>query len=213
MKSKIALAFISVILVVSLAANTYLYTEQCSFALNNGLQKQAITDLQEQAADLQSQIANLSTITTNLQNENVYLLSQKADLQSQVVDLTNQTSFLQSENANLTATIADLQLNLPNRPNLVTRLGVTDVKNGSDAHRAFRSRLFVQGEVINTGGVTARNVRLHVTLFIGNQTVADEYIELGNMMPFVSVHVEHDIYYDSNGTRLTNWTITPEASS
>ncbi len=214
MKTEIALAFVSVILLVSLAANAYLYMEQCSFALNNGLQEQAYADLQEQLVELQSQITDLSSKTNTLQNENAYLKSQNAYLQRQILEnLNNQTAFLQSENANLTATVADLRLNLPIRPNLVTRLGVTDVRNNSDSHSPFRPRLFVQGEVINTGGVTARNAKLHVTLFIGSQIVKEAYIELGNIGSLVAVHVEQDIYYDTDGPRLTSWTIIPEASS
>ncbi len=205
LKLKIVFITVTVILVVSLAANAYLYSEQYSLALNNGLQKQSVTDLQKQVADLQSQISNLSTETNNLQNENSHLLSQKTDLQNQIENLNYQTDGLQSENANLSAIIANFSWN---RPNLITRLGASNV---IESAHGDRPRLFVEGDVFNTGGATAHDAKLHITLFILGKIVGDVSIALGNMEPFSGVHISQDIYYDGV-VRLTNWTIIPESS-
>ena len=62
MKSKFALAVVSVILVVSLTANVFsFYAQQYRFELDSGLQKQA--------ADLRNQINNLQSEKANLQNQ------------------------------------------------------------------------------------------------------------------------------------------------
>ena len=208
------------VLVASLVANAYLFKERDSFALDIDLQKQANTDLQKQVAFLRNQTVVLGTEISSLQSEKSSLVDQNANLQNQVENLIGKTDILQNENSNLSAkivslqsTISDLQMNLLNRPNLVTRLGVTDVRNNSDGRTKFVPRLFVQGAVFNTGGVTARNAKLHITLFVGNQTVEDTYIELGIVEPLSAVSVEKNIPYDTNGARLTNWTIIPEFSS
>ena len=66
MKLKLALAAVTVILVVSFAANAYFYAQQYRFTINSVLQKQAadlrnqINNLQNEKADLQSQLSQLS---------------------------------------------------------------------------------------------------------------------------------------------------------
>jgi cell division protein FtsL len=67
LKLKLALAAVTIILVVSLAANAFsYYAQQYRFAINNALQKQAadlrnqINNLQNEKADLQSQLSQLS---------------------------------------------------------------------------------------------------------------------------------------------------------
>jgi len=203
------------VLAASLVSNGYLLAEQYSTEVNTNIQNQTNSELQHQISDLQSQITNLTTETNNLQNYSTILLNQNNALQNQAATLKNQILSLQNENVNLKATIVDLQLNLPNRPNLVTRLGSTDVLNNSNANpaRVFRPRLFIQGEVFNTGGVTAYNARLHVTLYIGNQIIEDTVIELGTIEPLHYASVNTDIHYEGNGSRLTNWTIIPEADT
>jgi hypothetical protein len=181
--------------------------------LDYGLQKQATAVLHVQVVNLQSQLGNLTAENNELQNEKAFLLSQETDLQTQVENLINQTRFLQSENSNLTSSMDSLRLNLLHKPNLVTRLGVTDVKEKPEATSTFRPRLFVQGYVFNTGGAIARNAQLHVTLFIGEQAVKDVYLELGNLEPLSGVYVEENIHYGSSGARLTRWSIVPEATS
>ncbi len=69
LNSKLAFAAIFLTLAVSIAANVYLYQEQCSrFALFSSFQKQAVdlrdqmSDLQSEKADLQSQLNELSHV-------------------------------------------------------------------------------------------------------------------------------------------------------
>ena len=200
---KFALEAITVVLIVSLAANGYFCSQQGVFATDSSLQ--------EQVADLQSQIANLSSQTSSLQGENANLASQIADLEGQAASLSNQTSSLQGENSNLLEEKANLQsqLSLLSQgkvpATLVTRLGANDMRynySGQDL------RLYITGEVWNVGTEAAQNCSLHVVLYQGDTVAKDTYIKLGTIAGGSYTGVTRNIYY--TGDALTRWTITPE---
>lgn len=203
MLTKIALAAITVVLVMSLAANVDFCLQQGVFAANSSLQ--------EQVADLQNQIANFSSQTSSLQSENANLITQIADLEGQAASLTNQTSSLQGENSRLLCEKANLQseLSLLSQEKipakLVTRLGANDMRynySGQDL------RLYITGEVWNVGTEAAQNCSLHVMLYQGDAVAEDTYIELGTINGGSYTEVARNIYY--TGDKLTNWIITPE---
>jgi hypothetical protein len=201
LKLKFVLIAVTAVLVVSLAANSNLYflgQERDSLALNYNQQKQAIAELQTQAANLQNQ-------TVNLQNQVAALTAQTGNLQTENVNLQSRNAELQKEVENLTASAANIPLN---KPRLVTRLGVSNV---IESAHGSEPRLFVEGDVFNTGGAIAWNASLHVTLFIQDKIVADVSLPLGNMEPFSGVHVSTNIEY-SQVVMLTNWTIIPETN-
>ncbi len=200
---KFALAAITVVLIVSLAANVYFCSQQGVFASDGSLQAQA--------ADLQSQLANLSSQMSSLQGENANLTTQIADLEDQAASLSNQTSSLQSDNSKLLGEKANLQnqLSLLSQgkvpATLVTRLGANDMRynySGQDL------RLYITGEVWNVGTEAAVNCSLHVVLYQGDTVAKDTYIKLGTINGGSYTGVTRNIYY--RGDALTNWTIIPE---
>ena len=177
LKSKFALAAVSAILVVSLAANAYFYAQQYNSAPDND-------DAQKKVADLQSKLTNLREQANNLQSGNANLTAQVASLESQVANLSNQTNSLQTENSNLQSEKASLQSQLSQLsqgkvpPRLVTRLGARELRynySGQDL------RLYITGEVWNVGAEAAVNCSLHVTLYQGDTVAEDTYIELGTI--------------------------------
>lgn len=203
MKTKFALTIASVILVVSLIANSYFYWQQSTFRGHNSLQKQV--------ASLQSQLANLSSQTNSFQNEVASLQSQAADLESQMANLRNQTNSLQSEGSLLHDEKTNLQSQLSQLsqgkvpPKLITRLGASDMRynySGQDI------RLYITGEVWNVGTEAAQNCSLHVTLYQGDNVANDAYIQLGTIEGGSFTDVARNVYY--TGDALTNWTIIPE---
>jgi hypothetical protein len=201
LKLKIVLIAVTAVLVVSLAANGNLYflsQERDSLALNYNQQKQATAELQSQAAILQNQ-------TVNLQNQVASLNDKANNLQTENSNLQNQNAALQKEIENLTASAANIPLN---KPRLVTRLGVSNV---IESAHGSNPRLFVEGDVFNTGGAVAWNARLLVTLFIKDRVAANVSLPLGNMEPFSGVHVSTNIQYNEV-MLLTNWTIIPETN-
>jgi hypothetical protein len=203
LKAKFALATVSVILLVSFAANVNFYLHQHDSVLYNALLKR-IPDLQNQIADSRSQAGQLLNDTATLE-------SQDADLENQVHTLQNQTNSLQIENSNLKSKNAELQnqqnlLSQRKTPaKLVTRLGANDLRynySGQDI------RLYITGEVWNVGTETAQNCSLHVTLYQGDTVTKDTYIPLGDIAGGSFTDVGRNIYY--TGDALTNWTVAPE---
>ena len=194
------MAVVSVILIVSLVANAYFYTQQSGSAPDSSLQTQ-VTSLQNQLANLQEQ-------ANNLQSGNANLTAQVANLENQTVNLRNQTSSLQSENVNLQNKKTELLSQLDQgivAPKLVTRLGARDMRynySGQDL------RLYITGEVWNVGTEAAQNCSIHVTLYQGDTVAKDTYIQLGTINGGSFTEVARNIYY--TGEALTNWTITPE---
>ena len=200
---KFALAAITAVLIVSLAANVYFCSQQNVFANDSSLQTQV--------ADLRSQLASLSSQTSSLQSENANLTARIGDLEGQAASLSNQTNNLQSEKSRLLDEKSNLQNQLsllgqekvPAR--LVTRVGGSDMRynySGSDI------RLYITGEVWNVGTEAAVNCSLHVTLYQGVTVAKDTYIELGTIAGGSFTQVARNIYY--TGDKLTKWTITPE---
>jgi regulator of replication initiation timing len=208
LKTKLALIVVSVILIGSLAANAYFYALQ-----QHGLA--ADDDLKKQAADLQSQLATLGNQTDSLQSEKTNLETQITNLENQTAYLQNQTDSLQSENSKLQDENAAIQnqidqVRLTGAPKIVTRLGATDVRSTPAAGHPWSGviRFYISGEVWNLGTGSARDCRLHVTLYQGDNVANDTYVELGTINAGSYVDVAANIYY--SGEALTNWAIIPE---
>jgi hypothetical protein len=198
---KTALIVISAVLIVSLAANgsmCSLYAERDSLALNLEQQKQTNANLQGQVAGLENQIIEL-------QNQTQHLSAQAGSLRQKNLGLQNQNTVLQREVENLTASAANIPLN---KPRLVTRLGASNV---IESAHGSEPRLFVEGDVFNTGGAMAWNASLHVTLYVQDKIVADVSLPLGDMEPFSGVHVSTNIEYNQ-AVLLTKWAIIPETN-
>ena len=200
---KFALAAITFVLIVSLAANVYFCSQQNVFATDSSLQTQV--------ADLRSQLAPLSSQASSFQSENANLTTQIADLAGQEASLSNQTNNLQSENSRLLDEKANLQsqLNLLSQEKvpakLVTRVGGSDMRYNYSGQEI---RFCVTGVVWNVGTEAAVNCSLHVTLYQGVTVAQDTYIELGTIVGGSFTQVFRNIYY--TGDALTKWTITPE---
>jgi regulator of replication initiation timing len=210
LKTKLALIAISVILLVSLAANGYFFT------LRNGMDQNL--SLKKEVTDLQTQLANLKEQTNLLQNEKASLETQAADLQSQEANLSNQTDNLQAENAYLQTENADLENQLSHipvpktAPKILTRLGPSDVRSSPFEGHPWSGviRFYISGEVWNVGTADAHDCRLHVTLYQVDAVANDSYIDLGTVEAGSYVEVSSNIYY--SGEPLTSWTIIPEYS-
>ena len=198
----------SVVLVCSLTANAYLYTQQ-----QQGLAE--TDDLEKQAAELQSQLATLSNQTSSLQREKADLETTIANLQNHAADLQNQSASLEAENAELRSENAAIQTQIDQvsqngTPKIVTRLGARDVRESPAPGHPWSEiiRFYVSGEVWNVGTGAARNLRLHVTIYQGDTMANDTYVELGTINAGSYADVAANIYY--TGEALTNWTIIPE---
>jgi hypothetical protein len=148
---------------------------------------------------------------------NIYLYAESgvkkqqiAGIQSQLANLLDQSNSLRSENANLKRQLTELQQepNSKNTPVIVTRLGVTDVD--TQLHKSGGPRLYIQGDVLNVGHRTAKNVGLNVTLYQGKTIVANTLLRLGTIEFWSQKSVDANIHYSSG--RLTSWTIIPEFS-
>jgi regulator of replication initiation timing len=210
LKTKLALIAISVILLVSLAANGYFFT------LRNGMDQNL--SLKKEVTDLQTQLANLKEQTNLLQNEKASLETQAADLQSQEANLSNQTDNLQAENAYLQTENADLENQLSHipvpktAPKILTRLGTSDVRSSPFEGHPWSGviRFYISDEVWNVGTADAHDCRLHVTLYQVDAVANDSYIDLGTVEAGSYVEVSSNIYY--SGEPLTSWTIIPEYS-
>ncbi len=205
LKTKLALILVSIILIGSLAANAYFYVQQQhGLAANN--------DLQKQAATLESQIANLNNQTNSLQNKKTDFEAQIVNLENQAADLSNQANSFQNENAALQSENAAIQNQISQigTPKIVTRLGATDVRSTPAAGHPWSGviRFYISGEVWNLGTGTAKDCRLHVTLYQGNTVANDTYVELGTINAGSYTDVAANIYY--TGEALTNWTIIPQ---
>ena len=132
-----------------------------------------------------------------------------SSVQKQVDDFRSQVADLQSEKASLQDQL-QTQQSRANSPELVTRLGVKDVRASPYANHPWsgRIRFYVSGEVWNVGRVPAYNCKLHVVLFQGATVANDTYVMLGAIKPGSFVDVSADVYYD--GEALTSWSVTPE---
>jgi hypothetical protein len=202
---RLALAVVSVILVISLAVNGFLYN---SLSENNNLEKQN-EDLQSQINSLQAENSTLQNDIANLKIQVINLTSQLSVVQQQINSSQIIISALQSQNANL-----QNLLELKNAPNLVTSLGIDDIGMYGFPNQT-NVRLYIAGSVYNNGTETAYNCRLHVIAFRGDQTIIDTNITLGigTMSGGSSVNVNENIPYSggplSNVKIIPEWTNTP----
>jgi hypothetical protein len=198
----------SIILVGSLLANANFYT----------LQQRGLTEknnIEKQIGDLKNQLAILSNQSDSLLSKKVSLETQLTALEDQIVDLQNQTESHKSENARSRDENAGIQKQI-NRikqdgfPKIVTRLGATDVRSSPAAGHPWSGviRFYISGEVWNMGTDSARDCRLHVTLYQGKIVANDTYVEMRTIKAGTYVDVAANIYY--TGEALTDWTILPE---
>ncbi len=205
MKTKLALTTISIALILSLAANAYLYhlNQQDSTTANQ---------LKDTITELQNQIVSLNDQTNNLQNRKSDLETRLFNLQAEAKDLQNSSLILQSENTDLQNENALIQSQIDEggRPKIITRLGATDIRESPAPGHPWSGqiRLYISGEVWNLGSGIARNLRLHVTLYQTGTVANQTNIELGNIEAGSWADVAANINY--SGAALTNWTIIPE---
>jgi len=221
---KVALALVSIFLIVSLIAVYYVYT-------NPPNTQDQISSLQNQKASLENQVTDLQSQINDLENQIETLESQQTedggtDLQSQINDLQSQLDGLQttydnyvsthsysnSEYNNLVSEVTTLGGQIASLQNevdslkaskLVTRLGVSD-------QRPFLQTPYfhVSGEVWNVGTNTAINCKLHVILYQGSVVAEDTYINLGTISGEYFTSVDERVYYQ--GSSLTSWSVSPE---
>lgn len=141
---------------------------------------------------------------------NIYVYSEHRQSTIRNVALKEIASELNTSATNLKDEIEELenQLNyLKEGPRLVTRLGTQDIRYDYEGQTI---RFYISGEVWNVGTTIAYNSRLHVTLYQGSTITNDTYIEIGNINPGIHADVASDVFY--TGSKLTNWTITPECN-
>ena len=219
---KPALIALSIILLVSLATNRYLY-----FSEDNGVQKQDTelrsqnAELNNQNTELTNQIANLQNQNSILQNENSSLQTKISNAESQVENLTVQFDILQQQLNSSQSVISTLQsqnmylqnqLNSINNPNLVTSIGIKDIHLPPMLNPySTNYRLFIEGTVYNTGRNAAFHCDLKVTAYRGTEIVISTHIELGTINGGSSVSVSSNLPYQ--GDALTHWEIIPECTN
>lgn len=141
---------------------------------------------------------------------NIYFYNEQRQSTIRNIALKEQASELNTSATNLKDEIAELenQLNyLKEGPRLVTRLGTQDIRYDYEGQII---RFYISGEVWNVGTTIAHNSRLHVTLYQGSTVANDTYIEIGSINPGTHADVASDVFY--TGSKLTNWTITPECN-
>ncbi len=206
MSSNPILASLSVLLILSIASATYFYMLQP--------QDLAITnESKKQIAELQSEFASLGNNLTRLQTEKSNLETNVSTLTSEVAGLDELATRLQTENTNLQNQTAALQSQIESAhdglPKIVTRLGARDVRNTPAPGHPWSGqiRLYVAGEVWNVGTGPARNCKLHIILYQGNNLANETYAELGTIEVGGWADVAVNIYY--NGDALTSWTLIP----
>jgi septal ring factor EnvC (AmiA/AmiB activator) len=211
LKAKFTLAAILVVLMSSLAVNTYFCTKENSLASDNIWLQKKVADLQSQLVNAQEQVNGLQSEKKSLQNQLASIENQKSNLENQIGNLHNQVNNLQNDNSNLQRANENLksQLYYPREPQLITRLGVSDVLyNPRYTGNSRIPRLFIQGEVWNAGDKTAYSCRLYVTLYQDDVVANYSTIELGTIEPWSFVSVSTNIHYE--GAQLTSWTIIPQ---
>jgi regulator of replication initiation timing len=208
LRTKFVLIAASIILAGSLLANAYFYAlHQSGLAEKNNIEKQV--------GDLKNQLAILINQTDILRNRKASLETQLKTLEDQMANLQNQADNFKNENAH----IRDENVGIQNRinqmkqegfPKIVTRLGATDVRSSPAEGHPWSGvlRLYISGEVWNMGTASARDCRLHVTLYQGKIVANDTYVEMGTIKAGTYVDVAANIYY--TGEALTDWTIIPE---
>jgi hypothetical protein len=203
---RFALAIVSVILVVSLAANGYQY-----FSENSNLRKQT-TDMQNQINSLQSQV-------TDMQNQTSRDSNTIDALNSQIANLLQENDNLQKENYNLTSLVRNLQNKSSSdfyEPHLVTSLGAKYISglirdNSSDQSIPQPTPshwLYIKGFVSNLGNGTAYNCDLKVTYHTPSATYV-YYYRFNALAPGENVTIDTNIFHDN----IQSWEIIPECTN
>ncbi len=90
-------------------------------------------------------------------------------------------------------------------PPIVTRLGVKLMDNGL----RYKYYLWVTGEVLNNGSLTAYNVTILFTLHTA-EGIKFRTINMGTFAPFQLLPFRYEVY--AQGEFIESWEITPEAS-
>ena len=215
---KVALVLVSIILIISLIAVFYVYT-------NPPDTQNEISNLQDQKASLESQVNDLQNQISGLQTQ-IDALENQQPTDNQGTDLQSQLNQLQSTYDNYVSThgysneeyneqvaivttqggqITALQTQVASlsAPDLVTRLGLNDERP------ILQTPYFhVYGEVWNVGTNTATNCKLHIVLYQGAVVAEDTYVNLGVIYGRDYASVDSQIFYQ--GSALTNWTLSPE---
>lgn len=172
-------------------------------------------------------VAALSAIVLLLTAVCSCLLYQNSSLQKQTRDTQNQNSLLEEQVGTLsyqldqkTIQINTLQtaLEVAETPELSnwnnwlrTKLGVRDINSSPYPYPAVVKRLFIQGEVWNTGNDTAYGSKLNVKIYQNGILKYDVYIELGDVASGSHVYVEENIVY--SGYLISDWDIFPVFSN
>jgi len=170
--------------------------------------KSDIKSLGDQLNMTQTELNTTQALDANLRQENINLVQENAqlrqinlNLQAKITALQNNNTVLMSENMNLTSEMKQVK-----SAQLATRLGVRDCDWDYND-----TRLYIAGEVWNVGTNTADNCSLHVTLYSGNFTEIDTYVELGSIPGGTYRDIAENIHY--SGFTLTNWAIIPECNA
>ena len=202
---KLGLITVSVFLLVSLAANAYLY-----FIANSNLQKEVV-ELQSKVTDLESQIVNLQGQMNSLQAN--YNIKDEiiTNLNKQILGYLTENEYLKTENSDLLSQIKAFNQTPTNvrQAYLVTRLGVKYIEIQPNINSGVQNSLYVQGEVWNTGNGTAYNSQLEVISFIMNGTSFTDYIYLGTIPSGSYVDVDTHIYHAD----ITRWQLIPMSAN
>jgi TolA-binding protein len=206
---------ISILLLVSVAANGYFY-----FSANNSLQKEVV-NLQSQVISLESQTASLQSQVQNLQNNSGADNQTIANLNGQIINLRTQNENLQKEKDNLTALIQSLQ-NQSSTQNqssaedrmayLVTRLGTKIHDTVPIGGPTSQQVLVISGEVENDGNGTAYNCQIKVVTYeLNNSDPFTDYFQLGsgNLTVGSSVNFFANVIHGD----IVNWQIFPECTN
>ncbi len=111
------------------------------------------------------------------------------------------------ELASLQENYTDLQkmLSVNLDPPIETRLGIKLMENG----QRYRNYLWVTGEVINAGNVTAYNVNLIFKLYTDNGTEVRQLL-LGTLKPYETISIRLSVW--SNIGLIKSWELVPAAT-
>jgi len=198
MALKIALAVVSILLVLTTSTSIYLYTaysdpEIASLVTERDALKQQVNDL----------IIERGNLPTPEQVNS--LIAERDALKQQVNDLTDERGDLLREIDALNTQITSLQRIIEDleAPKLVTALAVVDQRP------LYQTPYFeITGTVWNVGSDTATNCRLHVIMYQGSAIAEDTYISLITINGESYRTVDEKIFYA--GTKITDWEIIPE---
>jgi len=180
---KIALAVVSMLLIVSLIANMYFYSRQYGVTPDSGLE---------------SDLENLQSEYDAYKSNHSYSNSEYDTLQSDYNNYVDNHHYTDDEYRALESERDSLKAS-----KLVTRLDV------SDQRPWFQTPYFhISGEVWNVGTNMAYNCKLHIIIYQGAVVAEDTYINLGAINGETYTSVDSKVYYE--GSEITGWDIIPE---